>query len=245
MESNQAAQDTAISGKLAKASNLSDLPNTAAARTNLGLGTAATQATGAFDAAGAAAAVQAASQPLDSDLTAIAALSTTTFGRSLLAQADAAATRTTLGTDAAGTARPPSFASPLAANTAITWIDGTYLTAIDEAGEITTSGTLSAAGALRGSSVAAGYVDSTLIGELGPLGEPALLVGGAGDVALYRNSSATPTARFTAPPTLPTYTTSSRPAAASVPAGSLIFVSDGAAGQKFQGSTGSAWVNLG
>lgn len=40
-------------------------------------------------------------QPLDSDLTAIAALSTTSFGRSLLAQADAAAARTTLGLDLA------------------------------------------------------------------------------------------------------------------------------------------------
>ena len=39
----------------------------------------------------------AAYQPLDSDLTAIAALTTTTFGRSLLALADAAAARTTLG----------------------------------------------------------------------------------------------------------------------------------------------------
>lgn len=36
-------------------------------------------------------------QPLDSDLTAIAALTTTTYGRSLLTGADAAATRTTLG----------------------------------------------------------------------------------------------------------------------------------------------------
>ncbi len=36
-------------------------------------------------------------QPLDSDLTAIAALSTQAFGRSLLTQADAAAARTTLG----------------------------------------------------------------------------------------------------------------------------------------------------
>lgn len=36
-------------------------------------------------------------QPLDSDLTAIAALTTTAFGRSLLTQADAAAGRTTLG----------------------------------------------------------------------------------------------------------------------------------------------------
>lgn len=36
-------------------------------------------------------------QPLDSDLTAIAALTTTSFGRSLLTQADAAAVRTTIG----------------------------------------------------------------------------------------------------------------------------------------------------
>lgn len=36
-------------------------------------------------------------QPLDSDLTAIAALTTTSFGRSLLTQADAAATLTTIG----------------------------------------------------------------------------------------------------------------------------------------------------
>ena len=39
-----------------------------------------------------------AKQPLDSDLTSIAGLSTTSFGRSLLTQADAAATRTTLAT---------------------------------------------------------------------------------------------------------------------------------------------------
>ena len=44
-----------------------------------------------FEVAGAAAAAQAASQPLDSDLTAIAALSTTSFGRALLTAADAAA----------------------------------------------------------------------------------------------------------------------------------------------------------
>jgi len=36
-------------------------------------------------------------QPLDADLTSIAALSTTTFGRSLLTQADAATARTTIG----------------------------------------------------------------------------------------------------------------------------------------------------
>ncbi len=76
------------------------LADAAAGRTALGLGTAATQASSAFDAAGAAAAAQAASQPLDSDLTAIAALATTSFGLSLLTQADAAAARTTLGTGA-------------------------------------------------------------------------------------------------------------------------------------------------
>ena len=46
-------------------------------------------------------------QPLDSDLTAIAALSTTSFGRGLLALADAAAGRTTLGL---GTSSTPQFA---------------------------------------------------------------------------------------------------------------------------------------
>lgn len=56
-----------------------------------GLGTAATQAATAFDAAGAAAAAQAASQPLDADLTAIAALSTTAYGRGLLTLANATA----------------------------------------------------------------------------------------------------------------------------------------------------------
>ena len=50
-----------------------------------------------FDVAGAAAAAQAASQPLDADLTAIAALSTAAFGRDLLTQVDAAAVRSYIG----------------------------------------------------------------------------------------------------------------------------------------------------
>ncbi len=49
------------------------------------------------DPSGSAAAAQAASQPVDSDLTAIAALSTTSFGRSHLTEADASAGRTLLG----------------------------------------------------------------------------------------------------------------------------------------------------
>jgi hypothetical protein len=72
------------------------LADAAAGRTALGLGTAATQASSAFDAAGAAAAAQAASQPVDSDLTAIAALTTTSYGRAFLALADAAAAKTAL-----------------------------------------------------------------------------------------------------------------------------------------------------
>lgn len=57
-----------------------------------------------FDAAGTAASAQSASQPLDSDLTAIAALTTTAYGRALLALADAAAL--TAGLNAATTALP-------------------------------------------------------------------------------------------------------------------------------------------
>jgi len=97
-------------------------------RTVIGLGTAATAATGDFDAAGAASSAVASHvaasdphgdrayaaglvsglgsvyQPLDSDLTAIAALTTTTFGRALLALADAAAGRTAFGLGTAATA---------------------------------------------------------------------------------------------------------------------------------------------
>jgi hypothetical protein len=88
---------------------LLDDANAAAQRTTLGLGGAATlsvgtavgtvaagddsRITGALSAATAATTYQ----PLDSDLTAIAALTTTTFGRSLLTQADATAARTTIG----------------------------------------------------------------------------------------------------------------------------------------------------
>src|SRR5438105_4854768 len=73
------------------------LADAAAGRTALGLGTAATTASTAYDASGAAAAAQAASQPLDSDLTAVAALTTTSYGRAFLALADAAAARTAIG----------------------------------------------------------------------------------------------------------------------------------------------------
>jgi hypothetical protein len=48
-------------------------------------------------------------QPLDSDLTAIAALTTTTYGRSLLTQSDASATRSTLGLGTIVTANTGDF----------------------------------------------------------------------------------------------------------------------------------------
>ncbi len=98
------------------------------ARTALGLGTAATHAHTDYDAAGAAASAQAASQPLDGDLTAIAALVSaadrvpyatgagawalatfTAAARSLVAAVDAAAQRVVLGLGTAAVAASTDF----------------------------------------------------------------------------------------------------------------------------------------
>jgi hypothetical protein len=97
--------------------------NATTARTSLGLGSAATAASSDFATAAqgslAATAVQPAVlssyQPLDSDLTLIAALTTATFGRSLLTQADAAAARTTLGAGTSSLVVSGSAPQPLAA----------------------------------------------------------------------------------------------------------------------------------
>ena len=50
--------------------------------------------------------------------------------------------------------------------------------------------------------------------------------------------------RMTAPLRLRSYTVATRPTAADH-TGGLIFVSDGAAGSKFQGSDGTSWLSLG
>jgi hypothetical protein len=126
-----------------------ELANAGAGRTLLGLGTAALSATGDFDAAGAAAAAQAASQPLDSDLTAIAALSTTTYGRALLALADAAAGRTALGLGTAAVAASTDFQpidSDLTAIAALTTttFGRSLLTAADAAAARVTTGAMQA-----------------------------------------------------------------------------------------------------
>jgi hypothetical protein len=103
---------------LAKANNLSDLPNIVTSRANLGLGTAATQASTAFDAAGAATAAQTASLQKSSNLSDVAnvATSRTNLG---LGGAAVLSVGTTAGTVAAGDdSRFTSLATPDASSVA-------------------------------------------------------------------------------------------------------------------------------
>ena len=178
------AQGLLAANALIKSNNLSDLSNTIAARNNLGLGTAASNAatdfatstqgskadnavpkslysargaivignatstaitliagtngqllyanssadagatwvTPNYEVAGAAAAAQAAaiaaSQPLDADLSNIAALTTTSYGRSFLTLADAAAARSALSLGTAASNAATDFATSTQGSTA-------------------------------------------------------------------------------------------------------------------------------
>ena len=93
----------------------------------------------------AAAAAQAASQPVDSDLTAIAALSTTSFGRALLEQADAAALRTVAGLGTAATRNVGAGAGTVTAGDDSRLADARTPTAHVHTATDITSGTVSTA----------------------------------------------------------------------------------------------------
>ena len=91
------------SGLLAAANNLSDLDDVTTAQSNLGLGSAATEASTAFDAAGAASTAQAASLQKSSNLSDLAS---------------AATARTNLGLGSAATSASTAFDAAGAASTA-------------------------------------------------------------------------------------------------------------------------------
>lgn len=85
-----------------------------------------------FDAAGSAAAAQAASQPLDSDLTAIAGLTTSAVGRNVLTAATQAALTAMIGsasTTAAGIAEAATDAEALAGTDPLRYVTPTGLSA--------------------------------------------------------------------------------------------------------------------
>lgn len=124
-ESAASALTTTVAGKLAKASNLGDLPDKAVSRTNLGV------------------AIGSNVQAWDADLDAIAALTTTAFGRGLLTAASAAALKLTLAiaaSDVSGLATVATSGSYNDLSNKPTISPGlTYNPAITSAGTVQTS----------------------------------------------------------------------------------------------------------
>jgi hypothetical protein len=97
----------AVSTNLQRGSNLSDLASASTARTNLGLGSAATTSASAYDAAGTAAAAQAASLQIVNNLSDLT---------------NSATARTNLGLGSAATASSGGAAATL--GTGCTWYQG-------------------------------------------------------------------------------------------------------------------------
>lgn len=119
-----------------------DIPNLSAVYDVAGLAAAAQAASDpSGTAAAAVAALSSVYQPLDSDLTAIAALSTTSYGRAFLALANAAAGITALGLGTAATQASSAFdaAGAAAAAQAASDPSGSATTALNSAKSYTDS----------------------------------------------------------------------------------------------------------
>lgn len=136
---------------LLKANNLGDLDNVTIARTNLGLGSAATMSSTAFDAAGAAAAAQAASLQKTQNLADLA---------------NAATARTNLGLGSAATMSSTAFdPAGAAASRAAAGVNGdiTALTALSVLTNLTTSRNVVAGNSLLEVNAAGGAVTITYL----------------------------------------------------------------------------------
>ena len=118
---------TALSGKLAKSSNLSDLDNTSTARTNLGVAIGSNvQAWDATLDALAGVTVAANKLVYATGADAFATTDLTSFGRSLIDDADAAAARTTLALGSIATQNANDVAITGGSISGVTLDGGTY-----------------------------------------------------------------------------------------------------------------------
>lgn len=93
-------------------------------------------------------------------------------------------------------------------------------------------------------SVSAGY-GTVLQTQLAADGSTGVVMGVLQDVRVYRFASTTPVLRTESPFTLKTVTTAGRPPAGNVPDGSIIYVTDGAAGSRLQMTHAAAWIGIG